>query len=49
MSIRMHHMLYDKDYREVIGSNIRAGKQNVKAAVGTRAAKGNFVRQVDLS
>lgn len=43
MSMRMRPILYDKDYREVIWSDIHAGKQNEKAAVGTRAAKGNLV------
>jgi hypothetical protein len=43
MSMRMRPILYDKGYREVIGSDIHAGEQNVKAAVGTSAAKGNFV------
>ncbi|EAQ46076.1 hypothetical protein MED193_06774 [Roseobacter sp. MED193] len=44
MSMRMRPILYGKGYREVIGSDIHAGEQNVKAAVGTSAAKGNFVR-----
>ena len=47
MSMRMRPILYDKGYREVIGSDIHAGEQNVKAAVGTSAAKGNFVRKAD--
>ncbi len=43
MSMRMRPILYDKDYREVIGSDIHTGEQNAKAAVGARAAKAHFV------
>ena len=46
MSMRMRPILCDRDYREVIESDIDTGKQNVKATVETRAAKAHFVRIV---
>lgn len=43
MTMHTCSSLFDNDYREVIGSDIHAGKRNVIAAVGTRAAKGKVV------
>jgi hypothetical protein len=42
----MRPVLWNKDYLEVIESDIHTGKRNANAAVGARAAKAHFVPQV---
>lgn len=46
---RMRTINCDKDYREVIETDIHAGAQEVKTAVGPHEVKAHFVRLVDIS
>ena len=41
---RKRPILWNKDYREVVESDIHTGEQNAKAAVETRSTKAHFVR-----